>query len=123
MWGLDLKSCSFLALAGPHLEPVLGAASSHLGQGIGSCPVPGAELRPSFEDYREEDCFCLLNPSLSTSLTPTAPPCVPPLTPKTTPAGLWGTLGSLFCQGTTRWRWMLARQLPKFLSESEELGC
>lgn len=106
MWALDLKSCSYLALADPHMEPVLGAASSHLGQRLGSCPVAGAELRPSLEVHREEeDCVCILNPSLSTSLTPIVPPQVPPLTHPLnhTPRPL-GFIGIAFCQGTTRWR-------------------
>lgn len=127
MWGLDLKSCSYLAITGPHMEPVLEAATSYLGQGIGSYPIPGAKLRPCFEVYREEDCFCVLNPPLSTShphsttlRTSTYPQKYHlHLPPKPHPQAF----GSSFCQGTTRWHWMPAHQLPKFLSGSEELGC
>lgn len=97
MWHLDLKSCSYLALAGPHMEPVLGAASPHLGQGLGSCPVAGPEQRPSLEVHREEEgCVYIPKPFLSTSLTRIVPPQLPPLNPQTTPTGLWGSLGSLF---------------------------
>lgn len=122
MWALDLKSCSYLAITGPHMEPVLEAATSYLGQGIGSYPIPGAKLRPCFEVYREEDCFCVLNTPPFPPLIPIAPPCVPPLIPKSTTSTCpqnhtrrpLGPLGSLFVRAPLGGTGCLLVSCPSF---------
>lgn len=115
MWGLDLKSCSCLALAGLHMEPVLGAASPHLGQGLGSCPVAGPERRPSLEVHREEEgCvyipqplpFHITHPHSATPSTSTYPP-------NHTHRPL-GFVGISFCQGTLGGAGCLLLSCPGF---------
>lgn len=62
------------------------------------------------------------HPHSTTLRTSTYPQKYLHLPPKPHPQA-FGYIGISFCQGTTRWHWMPARQLPKFLSGSEELGC
>lgn len=114
MWGSDLKACSYLAIAGPHVEPVLGAPTSRLGQGRGSYPVPGAKLRPCFEVYRE-DCFCVLNLRPPFHLTrPHSTTLSTSTCPQNHTRRPSGTLGSLFVRAPLGGTGCLLFSCPSF---------